>query len=34
VEDAPGGGCVIKIHIPFRTYAEEVPIRDAHSSVA
>jgi sensor histidine kinase YesM len=34
VEDAPGGGCVIKIHIPFRTYSEEVPTRDAHSSVA
>ncbi len=34
LEDAPGGGCVIKIHIPFRTYSEEVPTRDAHSSVA
>jgi two-component system, LytTR family, sensor kinase len=34
LEDAPGGGCVVKIHIPFRTYSEEVPIRDAHSSVA
>jgi two-component system LytT family sensor kinase len=34
VEDAPGGGCVIKIHIPFRIYSEEVPTRDAHSSVA
>jgi len=34
LEDAPGGGCVIKIHIPFRIYSEEVSIRDAHSSVA
>ncbi len=34
LEDAVGGGCVIKIHIPFRTYSEEVPTRDAHSSVA
>jgi two-component system, LytTR family, sensor kinase len=34
LEDAPGGGCVIKIHIPFRMYSEEVPTRDAHSSVA
>ncbi len=34
LEDAPEGGCVIKIHIPFRTYSQEVPTRDAHSSVA
>ena len=34
LEDAPGGGCVIKIHIPFRIYSEEVRIPDAHSSVA
>ncbi len=34
LEDALGGGCVIKIHIPFRTYSEEVTTRDAHSSVA
>jgi len=34
LEDAPGGGCMVKIHIPFRTYSEEVSTRDAHSSVA
>ncbi len=34
LEDAPGGGCIIKIHIPFRTYSEEVSTSDAHSSVA
>ncbi|HZP25192.1 MAG TPA: sensor histidine kinase [Terriglobales bacterium] len=34
LEDAPGGGCVIKIHIPFRTYSEEVSTSDAHSSFA
>jgi len=34
LEDAPGGGCVVKIHIPFRTYSEEVRTTDAHSSVA
>jgi len=34
LEDAPGGGCVVKIHIPFRTYSEEVRTSDAHSSVA
>jgi two-component system, LytTR family, sensor kinase len=34
LEDAPGGGCVVKIHIPFRTYSEEVHTTDAHSSVA
>ena len=34
MEDAPEGGCVIKIHIPFRTYTEEVTTRDAHPSVA
>jgi len=34
LEDAPGGGCVVKIHIPFRTYSEEVSTSDAHSSVA
>jgi len=33
LEDAPGGGCLVKIHIPFRPYSEEV-IPDAHSSVA
>ncbi len=34
LEDAPSGGCIVKIHIPFRTYSEEVSTRDAHSSVA
>jgi signal transduction histidine kinase len=34
LEDAPGGGCIVKIHIPFRTYSEEVSTSDAHSSVA
>src|SRR5271166_6348940 len=34
LEDAIGGGCIIKIHIPFRMYSEEVTTRDAHSSVA
>ena len=34
LEDAPGGGCIVKIHIPYRTYSEEVSTSDAHSSVA
>ena len=34
LEDAPGGGCIVKIHIPFRTYSEEVSTSHAHSSVA
>ena len=34
LEDAPGGGCVVKIHIPFRAYFEEVSTSHAHSSVA
>ena len=34
LEDAPGGGCIVKIHIPFRTYSEEVRTTNAHSSVA
>jgi two-component system, LytTR family, sensor kinase len=34
LEDAPGGGCIVKIHIPFRTYSEEVSTTHAHSSVA
>ena len=34
LEDAPGGGCVVKIHIPFRTSSEEVVVSHAHSSVA
>jgi two-component system, LytTR family, sensor kinase len=34
LEDAPGGGCIVKIHIPFHTYSEEVSTNHAHSSVA
>ena len=34
LEDAPGGGCIVKIHIPFRTYSEEVTTGDVHSSFA
>ncbi len=34
LEDAPVGGCIVKIHIPFRTYSEEVATTHAHSSVA
>ena len=34
LEDAAGGGCVVKIHIPFRTHFEEVRTSDAHTSVA
>jgi len=34
MEDAPEGGCIIKIHIPFRSYSEEVTTRDAHPSIA
>ncbi len=34
LEDAPAGGCIVKIHIPFRNYFEEVSTSHAHSSVA
>jgi two-component system, LytTR family, sensor kinase len=34
LEDQPGGGCVVKIHIPFRESSEEVVTPDVHSSVA
>ena len=34
LEDELGGGCIVKIHIPFRESAEEVLTTDAHSSVA
>ncbi len=34
LEDQPGGGCVVKIHIPFRESSEEVVTTDVHSSVA
>ena len=34
LEDVPEGGCVVKIHIPFRRCSEEVGTTNAHSSVA
>jgi two-component system LytT family sensor kinase len=34
LEDAPGGGCIVKIHIPFRTFSEEVGTPHVHSSFA
>jgi sensor histidine kinase YesM len=34
LEDAASGGCIVKIHIPFRECSEEVNTNDAHSSVA
>ena len=34
LEDAPGGGCIVKIHIPFRECSQEVNSPNAHSSVA
>ncbi len=34
LEDAPGGGCIVKIHIPFRECSQEVNSIHAHSSVA
>jgi sensor histidine kinase YesM len=34
LEDAPGGGCIVKIHIPFREGSQEVNSFNAHSSVA
>jgi two-component system, LytTR family, sensor kinase len=34
LEDAPGGGCIVKIHIPFRECSQEVDSPNAHSSVA
>jgi len=34
LEDVPEGGCVVKIHIPFRRCSEEVSTSDAHTSVA
>jgi sensor histidine kinase YesM len=34
VEDAPGGGCLVSIRIPFQRYDEEEITADAHSSVA
>jgi sensor histidine kinase YesM len=34
LEDQPSGGCIVKIHIPFRESSEEVVTTNAHSSVA
>ncbi|HEY5175108.1 MAG TPA: sensor histidine kinase [Terriglobales bacterium] len=34
LEDQSGGGCIVKIHIPFRESSEEVVTTNAHSSVA
>jgi sensor histidine kinase YesM len=34
LEDAAGGGCIVKIHIPFRSSSEETITTHAHSSVA
>jgi hypothetical protein len=35
LEGAPGGGgCIVKIHIPFRECSQEVNSPNAHSSVA
>jgi sensor histidine kinase YesM len=34
LEDQPSGGCIVKIHIPFRESSEEVVTTNAHASVA
>jgi two-component system LytT family sensor kinase len=34
LEDAPDGGCIVKIHIPFRECSQEVNSTNAHSSIA
>jgi len=34
LEDAPGGGCTVKIRVPYRTSSEEVLTENVHSSVA
>jgi sensor histidine kinase YesM len=34
LEDAPGGGCTVKIRVPYRTNGEEVTTDNVHSSVA
>ena len=34
LEDAPGGGCTVKIRVPYRTSIEEVITENVHSSVA
>ena len=34
LEDAPGGGCTVKIRVPYRTSGEEVTTDHVHTSVA
>jgi two-component system, LytTR family, sensor kinase len=34
LEDAPGGGCTVKIRVPYRNRSEEVTTDHVHSSVA
>jgi two-component system, LytTR family, sensor kinase len=34
LEDAPGGGCTVKIRVPYRTTNQEVSNANVHSSVA
>jgi sensor histidine kinase YesM len=34
LEDAPGGGCTVKIRVPYRTNGEEVMTHNVHTSVA
>ena len=34
LEDAPGGGCTVKIRVPYRTKPEEVTTDHVHSSIA
>jgi sensor histidine kinase YesM len=34
LDDVPGGGCIVKIHIPFRECSQEVNSINVHSSVA
>jgi hypothetical protein len=34
LEDAPGGGCTVKIRVPYRTMNEEVTNPNVNKSVA
>ena len=34
LEDAPGGGCTVKIRVPYRTRTEEVTTDHVDSSIA
>ena len=34
IEDGPDGGCLVKIHIPYRRCSEEVSTPDVHTSIA